>query len=524
MGLPKRTEFENILSARDITSFRAGLPQGSKLDESDITRWMDYCSQNDDFNDSYWHYCRLAGISGSESLAAVMHFAATRGKPMFDPVTSPTDFAAAKLLKTLPGGVSGSMQRGNRLKSHIVDLLIKQTGGKVRYDLMEQIAAMSGQIKDHPWLVGDPDLVIEFPSGRIYLADIEAPDDASDDFPFGYTVQLHHYRELALHTGISLDGMLLCNFDWKNYKVLPLAVPHQPEVTEAIYIGGDDLWNLVCDGTIPCRHRFDPQDLAPVPVAIQHEIADIEERYLALNALTNEIAKSQDVLSTRMRGLLEQVEGATERKPEDIGLSFLGVNGRSKINEAAVRSALEAHDKLDKLDEISVLSTGYDSIAMAERLIELGDDLDQFRLRKFDAKKTLALLGDMGISRSTAKATGLFSETIIPVYRVPKKYGSKLDAHLTLTSIATNVSSDAIKKMTSDIEVTFSDGIEIDAHISAVEQTDAIEPTKQVASTSPDDISNASRVELEEDHAVNGKESNQHNPSCEKTLVDFLNF
>ena len=520
--------FEQILRERDVEGFKQHLPQGSFLKDEDIHRWMDHFTSGEDFHDAYWHYKRLSGIGGSESLAAVMHFAAEHGKPMFDPFTSPTDFAAAKLLKTLPSESTGPMRRGNELESHIIDLLVRQTGGKVRYDLMEQVAAMSGNIKDHAWLVGNPDLIIEFPSGRIYLADIKAPDDASDDFPFGYTVQLHHYRELALHAGVSLDGMLLCNFDWKAYKVLPLAVPHQPEVTEAIYQGGDALWEKVCQGEIPYRPRFDSSDMAPVSASIQEKLANLEEEYLSLYTLSNEIAKAQDVVSSKMVSLLEGVEGATERKSDDLGFSFLSVNGRSKINADAVKAALASHDALDRLDSISELDKGYDAVAMAERLIALGEDIDQFRSRKFDTKKTLALLSELGVSRSTAKATGMFKETIIPVYRAPKKSGPKLDAHETLKAVAFDVSSSAISEMQRQVEVVFSDGVDMDAHQINAEFVSVrhIAGAKQTVSNSADQ-SNVSSSDMKaqgREEPDTKQDSAPAKNGKDATLMDFLRF
>lgn len=452
-----REVFLDALSRKDAELIALSLPQGGAISKQNMDRWMTNLLSNSDFHNPYWHYKRLFGIGGSEALACVMYYAQLKtNDPMFDPFTSPIGTFMDKTLMSLPEEPTPRMLRGNRMESHIIDLFVEQFGAVARTDLVDRISAMSGKIEAHPWLVGNPDLVVEMPNGRTYLVDIKAPDEATEFFPFGYTVQLHHYRELAMHAQVKIDGMILGNFDWKEYQVLPLAVPYQPEVVQALLEGGDALWARVCSGDMPDRpiykqavHNFTDEEKSAV--------SDIEFEYLTVHMLESEVSQKKQELSQKLINyMIDKSPDISSMKSDQLGLTMMSLTSRTHINEDAVTSLIRHYKPETAAEDINQLykiETGYDSTKMAQRLLEMGEDVDQFRLRKMDSKKALESLKELGISKNVARAADIFQEKVMPMYRKPTK-GLKKDQHESMKDVAAHVSSLACKTAFTDMAQT----------------------------------------------------------------------
>lgn len=433
------------------------LPQGDVIKPHHAEKWLNAMQKREDFHNINWHINRLKGIGGSESISAVQRYALERGESLPDPFASPRYTAMQKLLMVVPNEANAKMLRGNRFESLIVDRFCEQMNAKKRDDLMEAVAEASreGVDRDNPWLIGNPDLIAEI-NGKVYLIDIKAPDEAHDEFPFGYQVQLHHYRLIMEKAGVAPDGMILANFSWKDYAILPLEVEYNRSIEKRILEGGKLLWDDILAGYPPNQPSFEDKK-CPVDKETMGAFRELEEEYL----LTKEVFELvKEKLEEKKRALVElATPWASEiSKSHGLakGLDLLTLNVRTKVNDEKAKALIQKYDELKKLkDDILVNSKEYDIKAMVKAMEEAGLSPEKYRKKKIDAKKMIEAAENADIPKSVLQESGVVDFMISPVFRKPSR-GPRAENYAELLKKATPLTdtvANMLQKMNADIEL-----------------------------------------------------------------------
>ncbi|GAB0154451.1 hypothetical protein MnBA_38510 [Marinobacterium sp. BA1] len=299
-------------------------------------------------------------------------------------------------------------------------------------------------------------MVVQMPNQRVYLCVSNAPVAASEEFSFKFVCQLHHLRELSIHAGVKTDGMLLVNFDWSAYRVLPLAVPHQPELTEAIYVGGDALWAKIISGSIPSRPVLNGPAWIAVGEEVQAQVADLEAQYLGVHLLESRVTAQKNKIADDLSSVIRAVPNVLDHTPDELGLSLLKLEVDTVVHEEALSAFLKSRKVADRIDEISSVENTFLVAPKQVCLSELDVAVEHGQARRFDPKKTITLLSELGVSLHAAKEAGLIEQSIIPVYDIPQDEGYQMDAHETLDCIARDAALEAMQRVQVETQMVFS--------------------------------------------------------------------
>ncbi len=237
----------NTIAAKEharLIARLAELPQRPFINDVDADAWVDsVISREPERAD--WHIDRLFGIGGSE-IGTLL--AADDG--LFHPFSTARDITAAKLLSKTLEPANGDMARGTACEPMARDLyraMVAARGGHPREDLLAAIAAADND-PDHPWLIGNPDDIVE-ENGKVYIIDYKVPmpdqiahyDDTG--VPFYYAAQLHHYRAIATRLGIHIDGLRLGSMNFKAWNIDERDIPYDQNLHDRIMASGDRYWN-----------------------------------------------------------------------------------------------------------------------------------------------------------------------------------------------------------------------------------------------------------------------------------------
>lgn len=217
----------------------AELPQAKFLTEARITKWLGAVMSFEPERVE-WHIKRLSGIGGSEIGTLVA--------PFMDEFSFDTarDIFMNKMMLTVPEPSNGHMRRGTYLEDMIRDEFRKTFNARgVDEDLVKFPTYFN---KEHPWLVGNPDDLVEI-GGLRFMTDYKCPMPGFKDkydkngVSFGYICQLHHYTLIAQAMDIRVDGLLLCSWDMEGWQPDVRQVAMSEEVFETIIRAGDWFWN-----------------------------------------------------------------------------------------------------------------------------------------------------------------------------------------------------------------------------------------------------------------------------------------
>ncbi len=435
------TNVAAIISSRDTQSFRDGLPQGQVLSEQSILNWMERMEKSNDFHGAGWHYRRLTGIGGSEAGHAVQQsIVMDGGAPERIRGRWGRHLVMEKLLELRPDDPTAAMLRGNHFEELIIQRFLQQTGAVIRQDLMDAVAEASGEIGEHPWLVGQPDLIVEMPNGDILLVDIKAPSEPSEKAQPEYVAQLHHYRCLMAEARVPPNGMVLGNFNWRDYAINQIDVPYDRRIDDRLRRGGDNLWQRILDGNIPDASEVswpkpawdllkpEDQDL------LRQSIADNEESFLFAKMVSDRAKKRADEAADLIREDIRRLGPARKRKGEDYGLSMVGLTTRMAIDAEKFRETIDAFGLNRQAERAYVAGKDWDGDAMAKRLEELGEDPNQFKKRTINQDVAIEVLEEMGVSYDVAMDQGVIVENPIPTFRKPTK-GKRFEVYQDFSEI-----------------------------------------------------------------------------------------
>jgi hypothetical protein len=270
------------------------LPQYPYINTVDAEVWVDSVIAREP-DRAWWHFDRLSGIGGSE----IGVFLGNE-EGMFHPFTSARQITEAKLLRRPLEAANGDMARGTALESVVQGMYrarVAARNGSPRQDLMDKMKGYRDP--DHPWLVGNPDDIVE-ENGKIYIVDykVPMPDQIAhydhDGVPFYYAAQVHHYRLIAEKCGIHIDGLRLCSLDLKGWDVDERPVPYSEQTSEDILAIGDKYWNdyvmvgrLAPTSTLNRTRSFSELKIELREPIQSHEF-DLTDRVIGKRATDNE--------------------------------------------------------------------------------------------------------------------------------------------------------------------------------------------------------------------------------------------
>lgn len=344
------------------------LPQRGAIVEADARAWVD--SVVGEYGDlALWHATRAGGFGGSQIGGLVKNFMNERA----DHDQSAHDIVAGALLRKLPDEPNGPMRRGVAMEPQHRRWFHDKYGS--RRD-EHGFALLSKSVGPRSWMRYSPDDLAFMPGpdgkDRRILIDYKAPSsvDQGASVAFQYSCQLHMGRMVCEHVGLSVDGLLLSQFDWANWALKDDDVPMIAELDALIAEAGDHYWDYVLRGELPKYIRKD---------RLEHEEA-LRERLGPKSIMLARLKAMSSVIDGHVKKLEEQV------KPEiakfRLGRSKVLLDGISysatpKFTEASVLEKLPV-EVFEAIPLAGNATKAYDDKAMLKKLKELNVDVKQF--------------------------------------------------------------------------------------------------------------------------------------------------
>lgn len=381
------------------------LPQRDAIDLADANQWIDYVIAHMP-HEASWHMTRAGGIGGSEIGGLVRNFLGHRADFMF----SAHDWAMEKLLKAPPTPTTPAMRRGTEYEETHRSRFYRQFGTNRDVVAFKKLANAKGT---RAWMRYSPDDLVVLPrqsmetsAGEVpvqgrYLADYKAPTsvDDAEAVSFQYTTQLHQGAILCAEQNIQINGAILSQFDWANWRLRNDFVPIRSELCDLIRETGDHYWACVLRGEIPAYIRSKRMEIDD---GDREAWSPHAGRIARLLALSKALESAADVERKRL------VDG--------LGLSRLRFGGERLVFSGNLAVTASASVNIEKARELlgeAVLSTctkkasgkpKYDTEKMVAYLTEMGVGLDQFVMPSYDSSKIYQALAEHGHDADSVEA------------------------------------------------------------------------------------------------------------------------
>lgn len=373
------------------------LPQRDAIDLADANQWIDYVIAHMP-REASWHMTRAGGIGGSEIGGLVRNYLGHRADFMF----SAHDWALEKLLKVPPTPTTPAMRRGTEYEETHRGRFYQQLGTTRDAVAYKKLASAKGT---KPWMRYSPDDLVVLPrqsmetaagdvmvQGR-YLTDYKSPTsvDDAEAVSFQYTAQLHQGAILCAEQNIQINGAILSQFDWANWRLRNDFVPIRPDFCDLIREAGDHYWACVLRGEVPAYIRTKRMEIEE---GEREAWAPHAGRVARLLALSKALESAADIERKRLVDGL----GLKSRRFGGERLVFSG-------NLAVTASASVNVDRARELLGEAVLATctkkasgkpKYDTEKMIAFLTEKGIGLDQFVVPSYDSSKIYQALAEHG--------------------------------------------------------------------------------------------------------------------------------
>lgn len=237
---------------REVWDIINALPQREAIVEGDARHWVeDVVGRYGDL--AKWHAIRAGGFGGSQIGALIRNFHGLRA----DHGQSARDIVAGALLRQVPQEPNEHMRRGIAMEASHREWFLR------KYDACrdeEGLRILSKGTGPRPWMRYSPDELAFMvnPAGDVgevqrWLGDYKSPSEVeqNDRVSFQYVAQLHMGRLVCEHNGVLVDGMILSQFDWKNWTLKDDIIEHNPEIDDLIVQAGDHYWAYVLRGELP---------------------------------------------------------------------------------------------------------------------------------------------------------------------------------------------------------------------------------------------------------------------------------
>lgn len=225
------------------------LPQRQFIDDTHARAWIDQVVGQEP-DRAFWHIDRLRGIGGSE-IGVLL--GSEDGE--FHPFSDARQISRQKLLLEGLTPPNGDLKRGTMMEDMAESLYFEQIAKRgAKSILTDDLKAIINAYRneEHPWLVGNPDGIIQEKNGDVYIVDYKVPMPSQIDHiqsvgvPFYYEAQLHHYKLILddlKELGLNVKGLKLCPLNLKTFEVEEYDVPVRPELSDQILEVGDKYWN-----------------------------------------------------------------------------------------------------------------------------------------------------------------------------------------------------------------------------------------------------------------------------------------
>jgi len=295
---------ENV--AKEVLEIIAGLPQLEHIKLENAEAWIE--SVTNDPSLSYfgiervaWHAKRLGGFGGSDIGTLI-----SDKFGVHDPFSSPRKLLLEKLMVIAPEHPTKDTLRGSLLEAQLDTVAVERL--KAGNPSFRQIEPDITADEEHPWLVGNPDLVYEVNGNRV-INDYKIPgsdkakETLSGHIPFGYIAQQHHYHA-CLNDGQKNPkfGLIVYDFGFREAEITKelergiqrgtfnesveyvldvakrtisdekkfgsnnihgasmgyISLPYSQKIMDAIFEEGDKYWDMVINGDVP-KYKASPK-------------------------------------------------------------------------------------------------------------------------------------------------------------------------------------------------------------------------------------------------------------------------
>ncbi len=305
-----RIEFERLLDIGMHDDIARTLPQYNALSPYRIA-WFESVKEADPKR-VYWHYRRLFGISGSESIACLQVCLGARGSEYshLDFTKTPKEVFRAKTMDLPLERVTPLMAREAMFECQVKQLFLDTVGGVEDTDIYTHLR----HVPDHPWILGRPDLYAKV-GDELWVVNISIPGNISHDIPLGHITSLHHYRNLSVLNGVTPDKMVLACYDFNQGRVIPFLIDFKSQLSSDLIDGGDFFWKAIISGRMP---KFDINPTATQYVLSQsgasvdistddiNEIAALEAEYLSKKAKADSLKHDCDDVLNRINSVMSK--------------------------------------------------------------------------------------------------------------------------------------------------------------------------------------------------------------------------
>lgn len=312
-------------------------------------------------------HCIRSGIGGSEIIEAIRHYVELHpdridwshfGDDYFSgfSFSTPRLMAGIKLMINLPSEASDRMNIGTRFESTVIQMYLEDNNLKRRIDIESAIKSFKSET--FPWLRGTPDLVVEYPDGRIKLVDVKVPAEASSSIMPGYAAQLSYYRLIAeVLTEFDVIPPMewdcdLVQLDFSNagVRVLKLDGNDVKSLIPLIIEAGDFFWNeRIMRGELPAKKVFKKPSL----LDNQDKVGNEESRDFYAGASRIRILSMMiDLLKNELEQQKDEAKQVITEHPS-LASKAIKLSTRNTLNKLAIQDMID-HGSSDILDEISI--------------------------------------------------------------------------------------------------------------------------------------------------------------------------
>jgi energy-converting hydrogenase A subunit M len=267
-----------------------------------------------------------------------------------------------------------------------------------------------------PQIVGTPDDIVIYQEGHRKIIDYKCPSAAVNeeyekkgDVSFGYKCQVHQYGVLSKHSGVEYEGMDVCCFDPRTFKIVPYKIEYDPELEKEMLESSAILWNdYIMKGIVPDAPELESLDVE------DDEFRDLVMQATALKMIGDEVGRRQKELLSRISAIGNEEHDLKDGK---IDLEFASFTRNRKWDEDILVDLAEANDidveeyripqkKINAAEAEDMLTKIFEASAESPRaLVQLVADMadDGIPLEtKLDTKSLAKRLEEAGVDVTSA--------------------------------------------------------------------------------------------------------------------------
>lgn len=389
-------ELANIPTEKEfLEQWVPRLPQAAHIKRKDAVAWREQVLAIEPERFA-WHFERLFGIGGSEIGEIVAHRLGERCQ-----FQTPREIALSKLMRRGLTPQDPILRRGVLMEPVIRRVFHED------FDVVplpqERSRIERYRDADHPWMKANLDDFVLFEQSPAVI-DYKAPAaQIHGDVPLLYVCQLHQYghlyRKVFPDEGKTPPRMVNVRFRYESGCVQPFEVPWSDRIHALLLDAGDAFWGGVLRGEIPeWTPRETPAlDLDPVE---RHQVEYLEDELLRALLLRDAAEKMRTEISGRLKGVLTR-NGARLVRGLDADMAGLTMGVRQSADAERLARLLSEYPEVR--ERVFSPTKKWDADAMAERLRDLGEDLDRYRVWEPDPSKIIDVCGERGLEPAVSE-------------------------------------------------------------------------------------------------------------------------